>query len=229
LLGVPKADSHPYDELFLAMALIGRAVSERELGRTEPALASLAETLSRLRPLRERTKDSNVTHFLGRALLEQGRTLAALPDRQREAEEKVSEAIVIWEGLRQEFPKIAHYREWLGVAYEVRAGIRRGADRLEPAAADLAASRQVLELLVKESPDLPGYRGHLGRTYQALGGLVLARGNAEEAAGRLTQAAASLRGAVEGAPGNALDRRSLVEVEALQKRVQNTAPNGDRP
>jgi hypothetical protein len=154
---------------------------------------------------------------VGRGLLEQGRTLAGLPDRGADADRDIGQAIETWESLRKAFPDTPLYREWQAVAYEARAQVRADMRRLGLAAEDLEASRLTLEKLVQDFPDFPGYRGHLGRTYGALGRLALAGGDRRRAADWLAKAVESLRLAVERAPENALDRRSLEEAEAVRQ------------
>ncbi len=216
LLGVSPKESRPFDGLFLAMSLTRLAASQRELGQIEAALSTHAESLTQLRALLQRGNDQNVRHFLGRGLVEQARTLTEIPDRQSEAERDLGQALGIWEQLQKPYPDNPLYREWPAVAYEARARVRVARGRPGPAEEDLDASRRALVKLVQEFPDLPSYRGHLGRTYAALGRLALARGDGSQATDWLAQAAESLRTALERGPENALDRRSLEEIQAVR-------------
>jgi tetratricopeptide (TPR) repeat protein len=182
------------------------------------------------RALPGREGNNDFQHFLGRALLEEGRTLGQKPDRRPQAEENFHQAVTIWTGLQSRYPQSALYLESLAMAYEARGQIRTTLGRLDPAAEDLNKSRTTLELLVRKSPDSPGFLGQLGRTYGALGRLALARGDARRAVGWLTKANQSFSAALQRAPESAIDRRLLEEVEAERKQAQAKVPaDGERP
>jgi serine/threonine-protein kinase len=227
LLGAPAGESNPQDPLLLAVALNRRAMAERERGRPDDALAAHAAALAQLKLLLGRGGGNDVQHFHARALLDQGRTLALLPDRRPQVEGDFGQAILIWADLRKRYPAYPQYREWQAAAYEARGRLRADLDQPGPAGDDLDTSRALLEQLVKESPDLPGYRSHLGRTYDALGRLALRRGDPRRAVDWLTQAGEALTAAVARAPESALDRRALEDVRAELQRARGGVPPGE--
>jgi serine/threonine protein kinase len=214
LVGNLAGQGHPLDRLLLTAALTQLGVAQRELGRADEARVTLAEAVKRGRGLVERGGDNNARHFLGRALVEQGRALARLPDRPAEAEASFGEAVQVWQGVRAQAPQLAVYRDWLAVAHQERGRLLTARKALGPAADDLDQSRRLLESLVEEFPGYPAYRGDLGRTYQALSRLAAARGEANQAADWLRRSAEALRAARAASPENAADRLSLAEVEA---------------
>ncbi len=218
LLGLPPGEAVAQDPLLLGVALNRRATALRELGRPEDALAVLAEAHTHLRALASRGENNEVQHFLGRVLVERGRSRALLPDRRPQAEGDFDEAIRIWEDLRQRYPAYAQYREWLAVAFTGRGRERSAQGRFDPAGEDLDQARQILEALVRDFPALPGYQVELGRTYLELGRLARARGDAARAADWFAKAGQSLRASLERAPEHALARRDLDEAEAERKR-----------
>ncbi len=97
LLAAPKEGNRLFDRLLLAAALTRQGACHRELGHQTEALASHAEAVTELRAIQE---DLNGKHFLGRALVEQSRTLARFPAGRAEAERGLDEAIKLWEDLR---------------------------------------------------------------------------------------------------------------------------------
>jgi tetratricopeptide (TPR) repeat protein len=213
LLDLPKDQSYALDRLLLAMALTRLAVAQRELGQLDDALATHADALAQAKAHLERRNDNDAQHFLGRALVEQGRTRARFADRRPAAEADFNQAILLWEDLQKRF-QYAIYREWQALAYTARGDLRAASDRPGPAAEDYAKAQALLERLTQDSPDVPAYCGSLGRTYAALGRLALGRGDPRAAADWLTKAVEALRAAAERAPENALDRQALDDARA---------------
>jgi serine/threonine-protein kinase len=220
LLALPREQHGPLDRLFFAAALNRQGMCQRELGQPAEALDWHGQAVKDLRAqLAQKKADMNVMHFLGRSLVEQSRTLTRIPERRAEAEPGLNEAVGLWQDLSGRSPQTPLYREWQGVAFEVRGEWRTTMKRLAPAGEDLDRSRAILEGFVKQSPTNPGYRGLLGRSYGALGRLALARRDAHEAAQWFRKATASLRRAVEQDRENSLHRAALDEFEAEAKRL----------
>jgi serine/threonine-protein kinase len=217
LVELRKEPAHPTDHLFLVAALNRQAVAERDLGHIADALRHHEEALEQAKNLLGRRSDNNVQHFFGRALVDQGQTLAQLQDRLPEAEEDFGKAILIWDDLVKRAPQIGYYAEYQAIAYEARARLRAATGRADLAHSDLEKSRALLEELVRKSPDVPGYRGHLGRTYGALGKLASSGADSQQARPWFERACEALRAALERSPENALDRRSLEEFRAELK------------
>jgi serine/threonine-protein kinase len=218
---LPRDRPGPQDGLLLVMTLNRSAEALRELGGLDEALAVHAEAVERIDALLVRAPGNpDYQHFRGRALVEQGKTLARFPDRRQQAEENFSTAVRIWDALQNSASLRPAHRNWQAVAYEARGQLRAAAGRLAPADDDLAKSRSLLEELVKQSPDVPGYRADLGRTYAALGRLALARGDPAGAADWLAKARQALREAVEAVPESETDRRDLAAVEAEAERLR---------
>ena len=106
------------------------------------------------------------------------------------------------------------YREWLGLACQVRGQLRADGKRVEEARADFDRSQQLLEALVKEFPEVPAHRADLGRTYAGLGWLARSAGDKAEAAEWFSKATQALRQAIDQAPDHAENRRSLRTLQA---------------
>jgi tetratricopeptide (TPR) repeat protein len=218
LLAAAPGSRAAYDRLFLAMALTRLGACRQSHGQHSEAIEAHERAVKHLRRMGEK-KDSNVRHYLGRALVEQARTLASNPERQAEAESGLNEAIAFWEALGKQFPQSPFYNEWLAVALEARGELRLAMKRRALAGQDLEQSRLILEGLVKESASVPIYRGHLGRTYASLGRLALSRGKANEAAAWFKKAVESLRRALEQDRENALYRALLEAIEGEMRRI----------
>jgi tetratricopeptide (TPR) repeat protein len=224
LLDAPREQSHPYDPQLLAMALNRRAMAQRELRQFEAALTSHGEAVTRARALPGREGNNDFQNFLGRALLEQGLTLERLPDRKADAEESFREAIAIWDSLRKQYGQVASYFDGQAVAYQARGRIRVAQGLHKQAEDDFQMSVSLLEKVVAALTYIPDYRSHLGETYGALGRLALARGDPERAAYWLQKAKEALGEALRRAPGDAIIRRALDEVEADFSRVRAAVP-----
>jgi serine/threonine protein kinase/tetratricopeptide (TPR) repeat protein len=220
LLAAPPGSRSAYDRLFLAMVLTRLGACRLGQGRPAEAIDAHERAIRHLRRMGVK-QDSNVKHYLGRALVEQGRTLSAIPERHEEAEIGLNEAIGFWEELIKQFPQTPFYHEWQAIAFQARGELRIVMKRPELAAKDLERSRLILEGFVKQSPTMPGYRGRLGRTYAALARLEMARGNANEAAGWYKKAIESLRRAIEQDSENALHRILLDTIESEARRLAN--------
>jgi tetratricopeptide (TPR) repeat protein len=217
LLAGPPDPRGAYDRLFLAMVLTRLGSCRQSQGRPAEAIEAHARAVKHLRMMD--SKDGNIRHYLGRALVEQARTLTAFPERHAKAEKALAEAIGLWEELRKQFPQTPFYREWWAVALQARGELWIAMKRPDSAGEDLERSRSILERFVKQFPAIPGYRGHLGRTYAALGRLSLAHGNANEAAAWFKKAVEYLRRAHEQDRENALLRASLETIEAEARRL----------
>jgi serine/threonine-protein kinase len=216
LLAAPPGSRAVYDRLFLGMVLTRLGACRQSQGRLAEAIDAHERSVKQLRKME---KDTNVRHYLGRALVEQARTLTSIPGRQAEAESGLSEAIVLWEALGNQYPQSPFYREWQAVALEARGELRIAMKRSVAAGRDLEQSRLILEGFVQRSAHVPIYRSHLGRTYGALGRLALARGNANEAAAWFRKAVESLRHALEKDRENALYRALLETFEGEVRRL----------
>jgi tetratricopeptide (TPR) repeat protein len=209
LVGSPK--EQPTDPVLLVDALNCQAIALAELGHPDDALKTHDEAVGRAKALLARQNDNYVQHFFGRAVLHQGQTFARLPGRLPAAKENFDKAIAVWENLRSRAPGNGYYAEYLALAFKARAEVHAATGEFASAAADLNRSRTILDELIRQAPGVPAYHGHLGRTFGALGRLAKARGDGKAAADWFAKACASLERAVDQAPENAIDRRSLNE------------------
>jgi serine/threonine-protein kinase len=226
--------AHPYDGLHLAIMQLHVGIAQRELGRSRDALATHSQTLEQLKKLLGPGDNRDVQHYLGRALVEHGRTLLELKERLPQAEADFTQAIQIWEDLQKRFADSPLYREFRSGAYEARARARTGAGHPGPADEDLARAQTILVELVKKFPEVPRYHGRLGRVYAARGRLALGRGDARQADGLLANAILALGRSLKGAPEQVHDRIALKEAEADQMQARKLLPPeqaapGDRP
>jgi serine/threonine-protein kinase len=208
------------DRLFLAVALKGLGTCQRELRQLSEAADSHGDAVKQLRGMLKERADINVTIYLGRALVEQGQTLAKLPTRGTDAERCLDEAVKIWEDVCNRLPQIVLFQEGKAVALRARAEVRTTRDHLELAQKDLDTSMSILAGLAKKFPAVSAHRAQLGKTYGALGRLALARQNAGKAAEWFGKAVDSLREARKQDEENALLRASLGEFEGEARRLE---------
>jgi serine/threonine-protein kinase len=209
------------DGLMVVLALNRLAVGLRELGRLDEALPIHAEAIERSAALRKQSPtNNNYEHFHGRSYVEQGKTLARLPERRREAEASFTASLPIWESLQTRYEKTPQYREWPALSYLERGQVRAATGRPGPAAEDFERARALFETLVGEAPDATSYRAGLGRACAALGRLALAGGDRDKAVDWLTKAREALDEVVRRSPEDVQERQALRETEADLAKAQ---------
>jgi tetratricopeptide (TPR) repeat protein len=223
LLRAEPKDLHPYDGLFLAMSHNRSAIYLRETGSPEQALREHGQAVTEAqRVLATSPENNNFRNFVGRALVEQGRTLALKPEGRLSAEKNFSDAILIWRNLRERNPDYPLYKDWLAVADEARATIRLDLGRRPEARNDLAESRQILEELVHDHSESPDFEGHLARTYLTLARLAQADSDRPSAAEWLAKAKAAAAEAIKLAPEDA--RLKRLDADVLEQSKNGNSP-----
>jgi serine/threonine-protein kinase len=220
LLDVATEDRHPLDPLLLAASLNRLAVSEREREEIKLARTAHSEAIKILRGLLGKSgiNSDDVLHFLGRAIVEQSRTLARIPTSRPAAEKNLALAALRWKELEQRHPNIAMYREWQAIAYREQGQLLVVSKRNDEARSAFEKSRALLEKLTEQFPKSPTYHGELGRTYASLGRLARLATDMARADDWLVKAATALRKALEQSPHRARDRQLLKEVEDEQRK-----------
>jgi tetratricopeptide (TPR) repeat protein/tRNA A-37 threonylcarbamoyl transferase component Bud32 len=213
--GLTRERAEGLDGLMMVLALNRLAVGLRELGRADEALPVHAEAVERAAALRKQSPtNNNYEHFHGRSLVEQGRTLARVPERRQDAEASLSTPLPSWDHLQERYPQTPQYREWPALARLERGQVRAAAGCPRPAAEDFEQARVGFEALANSAPDVTNYRAGLGRTYAALGRLALAGGDNATAVDWLTKARQALDEVVRRVPEDAQERQTLRDAEA---------------
>src|SRR5438445_5887421 len=112
LEGATKQERDVLDPVLASAVWSRLGTCLRELGKPREALDAHAEAIKLVRAARiEAINLPEAQHFLARALLEQSRTLAKLPERDREGEGNLDEAILLWQDLITRFQYISLYPE----------------------------------------------------------------------------------------------------------------------
>ena len=237
-----KASPSPYDPVLRAAALNVTALADRDAGRLEAARAAHSEAVGLLLALHQQPPEGvnrdDVAHFLGCCGIEQTRTRiraekARIVEKKltgmakiwedhiewmrrlnwtRTTEQNLTGLVVMWEALARKYPRVPMYREWQGIALRLRGEFR--ADCGGAARADFEQAAKIAQEMAKQFPEVPGYRGDLGRALLGQGRLAATDGDAATAHDLFKRAAAALSEAVEKAPEEAEDIRSLGEVKA---------------
>jgi serine/threonine-protein kinase len=217
LLSEPGAKA-AYDRLLIAYALNVQAADSREKGDLDKALRSHAKAIEQMAAASKQGGISNadVRHSTAALRLEQCRTYSKNAKQHEFAEKNLLIAISEWETLSKTLPKVPLYRESLGEAYLLLAGLRiASGEKLDEAKLDLEKARDLFAKLVEVSPKTSGVHGDLGRTYLLLG--HLAERQKSPADENYAKAVAELTRASELAPEDFSIRRDLDEANSAMK------------
>jgi serine/threonine protein kinase len=197
LADTPGTRPEPVDPLFRAMAEHNLAITLRELGRIDEAIAAHDRAVEHIGGLTKVTNSRDAWSFYHRARTERAWTLGLVPGRSAAAIADLESAILGWDKLIKQLgenPVDLHRKSVAGL-YCGRLKTLSG--QRDAAAKDLSAAAKILEGLVGKQPEIPMYRYDLGRTCTALGQLA---GDPQEAAGWYRKAREMLDAAVQRYP-----------------------------
>jgi tetratricopeptide (TPR) repeat protein len=217
LADTPGTRPEPVDPLFRAMAEHNLAVTLRELGRIDEAIAAHDRAVEIIAGLTKVSNSRDAWSFLYRARTERAWTLGRVPDRSVAAIADLESAILGWDKLIKQLGENPVDLHRKAVAGLYRGRLQTLAGQRDAAVKDLSTAAKILEGLVGKQPEIPLYRYDLGRTCTALGALA---GDPQEAAGWYRKAREMLDAAVERFPENALYRQALKELDTLTKAKQ---------
>ncbi len=214
LADTPGTRPEPVDPLFRAMAEHNLAITLREQGRIDEAIAAHDSAVERIAALTKVSNSRDAWSFYHRTRTERAWTLALVPGRSAAAIADLESALLGWDKLIKQLGENPVDLQRKGVAGLYCGRLKTLAGQREAAAKDLTAAATILEGLVGKQPEIPAYRYELGRTYTALGQVG---GDPPEVAGWYRKARDMLDAAVQRYPENALYRQALKELDALTK------------
>jgi tetratricopeptide (TPR) repeat protein len=217
LADTPGTRPEPVDPLFRAMAEHNLAVTLRELGRIDEAIAAHDRAVEIIAGLTKVSNSRDAWSFLHRARMERAWTLGRVPDRSAAAIADLESAILGWDKLIKQLGENPVDLHRKAVAGLYRGRLQTLAGQRDAAVKDLSAAAKILEGLVGKQPEIPMYRYDLGRTCTALGPLAA---DPQEAAGWYSKAREMLDAAVQRYPENVLYRQALKELDTLTKAKQ---------
>ncbi len=212
LAKTPGVHPEPIDPLFHGMAENRQALSLRELGRLDEALAAHDAAVTRLAGLAKISPSRDALHHYHRFRAERAWTRSRVPALRAAAIADLNEAIPGWEKLAKDFPLVPLYRYWQGAGRLYRGRLLALAGRRDEATRDLTEAVKILEALVAKYGDIPAYRAELGRTYLALGQLAT---DPHEATGLYQKAREMLNEAVKRNPEDVQYRQALTELDTV--------------
>jgi serine/threonine protein kinase/tetratricopeptide (TPR) repeat protein len=212
LADTPGTRPEPLDPLFRAMAEHNLAVTLREEGRIDDALAAHDSAVERMAGMTKVTNSRDAWSFYHRTRTERAWTLARVPGRSAAAIADLESAIAGWDALIKklgENPTDLHRK---GVASLYCGRLKMALGQRDAAAQDLSAAATIMEGLSGKQPEIPMYRYDLGRACTSLGQLA---GDPQEAAGWYRKAREALEAAQQRYPENVTYRQALKELDAL--------------
>jgi tetratricopeptide (TPR) repeat protein len=213
LAALPGTTADPLDPLFHAMVEHNLAMTLRERGRLEEALAAHDRAVERIAGLTKKLPNNrNALSFYHRARTERAWTAGRMPGRAADAIAELESAVQGWDALIKQMGEVPVDVQRKGVASYYCGRLKANAGRHDAAAKDLAAAAKIQEAFVNQQPQMPDDRYDLGRTYAALGQLAP---DSQEAAAWYRKAREMLDAAVQRYPENVLYRNALAEVVAL--------------
>jgi serine/threonine protein kinase len=212
LADTPGTRPEPVDPLFRAMAEHNLAITLREQGRIDEALAAHDSAVDHIAGLTKVTNSRDAWSFYHRTRTERAWTLSRVAGRTAAAITELESALLGWDKLIKQLGENPVDLHRKGVAGLYCGRLKTFAGQRDAAARDLSSGASILEGLVGKQPEIPMYRYDLGRTYTALGQLA---GNPQEAAGWYRKAREMLDAAVKRYPENALYRQALKELDML--------------
>jgi tRNA A-37 threonylcarbamoyl transferase component Bud32 len=207
----------PLDPLFRGMAELRLAMALRELDRVDDSLGVHDRAVERLGGVAKLSSSREYLNESYRAQAERAWTSARLPARRAAALDGLNAAVVGYEKLAKQFPQVPAYLRSQGSATLYRGRLKALLGQRDAAAQDLAAAAQIFEGLVGKYPDIPLYRSFLGQNYTAVGQLDA---DPRQAAEWYRKAREMLDGAVKQSPENFQDRKALMELDGLTKRLK---------
>jgi tetratricopeptide (TPR) repeat protein len=202
----------PVDPLFHAMAEHNLAMTLREEGRIDDALAAHNRAVELIAGLTKISNSRDAWSFYHRARTERAWTMARVSGRSEEAIKELESAIAGWDRIIKLLGENPTDLERKSVASLYCGRIKMQLGQRESAAKDLTTTAGIMERLVGKSPEIPAYRYDLGRAYTALGQLAA---EPREAADSYRKAREMLNAAARQYPENALYRQALRELDAL--------------
>jgi tetratricopeptide (TPR) repeat protein len=213
LAALPGARADPLDPLFHAMVEHNLAMTLRERGRLDEALAAHDRAVERITGLtRKLPNNRNALSLYHRIRTERAWTLGRLSGRAAEAIAELESAIQGWDKLIKQMGETPTDVQRKGVAGYYCGRLKAQTGQHDAAARSLAAAAKIQEAIVARQPQIPESRYDLGRTCVALGQLA---GDSQEAAGWYRKAREMLGVAVQRYPENVTYRQALAELDAL--------------
>jgi tetratricopeptide (TPR) repeat protein/tRNA A-37 threonylcarbamoyl transferase component Bud32 len=212
LAETPGTRSEPVDPLFHAMAHHNLAMTLREEGRIDDALAAHDRAVQLIAGLTKISNSRDAWSFYYRVRTERARTLALVSGRAEEAIKELESAIAGWDRLIKLLGDNPNDLERKSVASMYCARIKMQLGQREAAAKDATTAADIMERLVAKQPEIPVYRYDLGRAYTALGQLTA---DPVKAAERYRKAREMLDAAIQQYPENVLYRQALKELDVL--------------
>jgi serine/threonine protein kinase len=212
LADTPGIRPEPVDPLFHAMAEHNLAMTLREEGRIDDALAAHNSAVERMLGFTKVTNSRDAWSFYHRTRTERAWTAGRVPGRAPAAIAELESAIAGWDKLIKQLGPNPIDLERKAVAGLYCGGLNAKLGRRDAAVKDLSAAATVLQGLIDKQPAVPAYRYDLGRTYTALGQLT---GDSQEAAGWYGKARQMLEAALKEYPENATYGQALKELNAL--------------
>ena len=167
----PGGRAEPVDPLFHAMAEHNLAMTLREEGRINDALAAHDRAVELIAGLTKISNSRDAWSFYYRTRTERAWTMAQVSGRSEEAIKELEGAIAGWDKIIKLLGENPNDLERKGVASLYCGRIKMQLGQREAAAKDLTVAADIQEKLVGNQPEIPVYHYDLGRTCMALGQL----------------------------------------------------------
>jgi eukaryotic-like serine/threonine-protein kinase len=205
--------------LFMSGALLRIANCRREMGRPSEALGFLDAAGRILQQLGvSHPKDTDVVHVRGIYFLVRGRTLAAIPGKEKEALDALDQAIGIWTAMGA--AKVDRHWISFAAAHAWRATLHQRKEHLKEAEADLSAAEKALAPLTSRSGGNADYHFSVGLTAAWRTRLALKSKDAAGIQKHFAAAQAAYRKLLEIDPHH-VEGEDLAKLEAEVKAAKN--------
>jgi tetratricopeptide (TPR) repeat protein len=215
----PFSERTATDPLFAAVVVNTLAISLRELGRTDEALAAHEDVVARVKAHAGGKPNRDELYWTCEGRRERAKTAGTFPERREAAAADVAELIPIAEKLVDDYPQVAFYREKLAAIYLLHGELVAQLGQPEAAAADLAKSLAVSRELIDRFGVLSASLLVRGQTFLAVGRVRAAAGKNDEAVTNWKNAAKVFGIALGIDPDNFHHRRGQAEAERTLKSV----------
>jgi tetratricopeptide (TPR) repeat protein len=200
-------------------ALLRIANCRREMGRPSEALGFLDAAGRILQQLGvSHPKDTDVVHVRGIYFLVRGRTLAAIPGKEKEALDALDQAIGIWTAMGA--AKVDRHWISFAAAHAWRATLHQRKEHLKEAEADLSAAERALAPLTSRSGGNADYHFSVGLTAAWRTRLALKSKDAAGIQKHFAAAQAAYRKLLEIDPHH-VEGEDLAKLEAEVKAAKN--------
>jgi serine/threonine protein kinase len=215
LADTPGTRPEPVDPLFRAMAEHNLAITLREMGRINEALAAHESAVERIAGLTKVSNSRDAWSFYYRTRTERAWTLGRVPGRTAAAIAELESAIAGWDKLIKQLGEnpIDLQRKAVASLYTGRLKLQLG--QRDAAVKDVSLAAEIAERLAAKQPEIPLYRYDLGRALTTLGQLA---GDPKEAGDRYRKARETLEAAQQRYPENATYSQALNELDALRAK-----------